>query len=163
MISLQKNRWSVVSSPSFPDMTYENPLTLAHLSIISFVGDLSPLAFQVHKKNLCMPAVENKDLSNPINLYTNIGIGDITEGFQIFTHHSVFRNVLGILYWQIWAEINRKLKNHTMRLPEIVFKEVIRTRRYQLVFQAGSQKSEIRQIFFSFLQISNILIKNNEG
>lgn len=56
-------------------------------------------------------------------LHSNVCIRDIIGACQKYTQHSacwgLHWNMLGSLSWHLWAERNRRLKNQTLRPPEI--------------------------------------------
>lgn len=71
----------------------------------------------------------------------DIRLGDLAEAYQKFTLHTqlgLLWNSFGTLAWHIRIERNKRLKQHTLRSPATVLKEVIRD--IKLSFRPECQK-----------------------
>lgn len=72
----------------------------------------------------------------------NIRIGDLIEACQRFSHKSppwdLLWNSLECTVWYLWSERNRRLKQHTLRPPEVLPREI--TKETSLSFKSEFQK-----------------------
>lgn len=86
----------------------------------------------------------------------DIRLSDLIKARQKLNLHSplwgLLWNALGCFAWHIWFEQNKRLLQHTLRLPEIFIKEIIKD--VILSFKSEDCKKACFQIEMTTLQLS---------